>query len=326
MQTFSKIVLTLLTAGWLAGCSQAQQNDEADEKGVQNSMQAYEVADNEQDAAKPNDEAEEKAIRNIIQAYQEAYNQHDAAKLSALWATDATYNNPVTGESAEGREAIEKLFKEKFADGKKRRLEIDIKSIEFPSEDEAIEDGVMKVTIDDQPAKQVAYEMEYVKENGKWLMNAINEIELQEPSSHFEQLKDLEWLVGKWEDSDENVDILFDNQWDKHKNFITQQFQMKIYGQDDIEGKQIIAWDPEKEVIRSWVFDSDGGFGEGTWEKVDKSWYATMRFTLGDGSIASSKNVYTPVDDHTYTFASVERERDGEILPDVDPVTVEKIQ
>lgn len=81
-----------------------------------------------------------------------------------------------------------------------------------------------------------------------------------------------------------------------------------------------------KEVVRSWVFDSDGGFGEGTWEKVDKSWYATMRFTLGDGGVASSINIYTPVDDRSYTYASVEREVNGEILPDMNPVTVEKIE
>lgn len=297
MQRCSKIILTLLAAAWLAGCDQAKQNEEADKK----------------------------AIRNLVQSYQEAYNQQDAAKLTAQWASEATYINPVTGESAEGREAIEKLFKEKFAQGKKRHLEITIHSIEFPNADEAIENGVMKVTVDDQPAGQVAYQAGYVRENGKWLVNTISEIELQEPSSNFEKLKDLAWLVGKWEDSDDNVEILFDNQWDKHKNFITQYFKMKIYGQDDIEGKQIIAWDPVKEVIRSWVFDSDGEFGEGTWEKIDKSWYATMHYTLSDGRIGLSKNVYTSVDDRSYTFASVEREVDGEILPDMNPVTVEKI-
>lgn len=298
MQIFSKIILILLAATWLSGCSQAQQNTEADEK----------------------------AIRKVAQSYEEAYNQQDAAKLTAQWASDAAYINPVTGESAEGREAIEKLFKEKFAQGKKRHLEITIKNIEFPQADEAIENGVMKVTVDDQPAQQVAYRTRYVREKGQWFVKAINEIELQEAPTHFEQLKDLAWLVGKWEDSDDNVDILFDTQWDKYKNFIIQQFKMNIFEQDALEGKQIIAWDSAKDVIRSWVFDSDGGFGEGTWEKVDKSWYATMHFTLSDGSVASSINIYTPIDAHSYTFASVEREVGGEILPDMSPVTVEKIE
>ncbi len=297
MRTFFKTVLMVLTAVWLAGCDRAVQDKKADEK----------------------------AIQNIVQSYQETYNQQDATKLITYWTTDAIYINPVTGESAEGREAIEKLFKEKFTQGKKRHLEITTKSIQFPNVDEAIETGLMKVTVADQPVQQMAYQAEYVKENGQWLLKTISEIELQKAVSNSEQLKDLSWLLGQWKDSDGNVDILFDTHWDKHKNFIIQHFKMKIYGQDDIEGKQIIAWDSVKNVVRSWIFDSDGGFGEGTWEKEDKSWYSTMRFTLSDGRVASSINRYTFVDDHTYTFDSTEREVDGEILPDMDPVTVKRI-
>lgn len=299
MQTFSKFVLILLTA-WLTGCTQVEKNE--------------------------NNGTDEKAIRNIVQQYQEAYNSQDAAKLTASWVPNATFINPLTGESAVGKEAIEKFFKEKFARDKNKRLEITIKSIEFPNDHEAIENGVMKVTAPNQPDQETAYQAEYVKENGKWLISAIHEIELQKPLSNFEQLKNLSWLIGKWEDSDDNVDILFDTGWDKYKNFITQNFKMKVYGQDDIEGKQIIAWDSAKDVIRSWVFDSDGEFGEGTWEKVDKSWYATMRFTLSDGRVASSTNIYTPIDDKSYSFSSVNREVDGEILPNMDPVTVEKVE
>lgn len=180
--------------------------------------------------AKQNEERDENVIRNVAKSYQEAYNQQDASKLAAQWTSDAIYINSVTGESAEGGGAIEKLFKDKFAEDKKRHLEITIKNIEFPNVNEAIENGVMKVTLDDEPAQQVAYQAEYIKQNGKWMVKAIKEIELQAPSSNFEHLKDLAWLVGKWEDSDDNVDILFDNQWDKYKNFTTQHFQMKVYG------------------------------------------------------------------------------------------------
>lgn len=296
MQRCFTIFLTLLAATAVPQCGQATQSDDFDKK----------------------------AIMNVVQSYQEAYNQQNATKLTAHWAPEAIYTNPVTGESAEGKVAIEKLFKQKFAEGKKRHLEITIKNIVFPKADEAIEKGVMKVTVDDQPAQQMVYRAGYVKENGKWLVKSIDEIELQEPASNFEKLKDLAWLVGQWKDSDDNVEISFDSQWDKYKNFITQHFKMKIYGLDDMEGKQIIGWDPVKNVIRSWVFDSDGGFGEGTWEKIDKSWYATMHYTLGDGQVGTSKNIYTPVDDRSYTFASVEREVDGKILPDMNSVTIQR--
>jgi len=296
MLKYSKIILTLLTAIWLADCY-AQQNIEADKK----------------------------AIQSAVQEYEEAYNLKDAAKLSQLWASDAIYNNPMTGKHAEGRAEIEKLFKERFAQNKNIHADIKVKNIEFINDEEALQNGVMMLFVPGQPEQKIAYQVEFIKENGQWLINAIKEAELQEPISNFEHLKDLAWMIGKWEDSDDDTQILFNNHWDKYKNFIIQQFEMKIYGQDTIDGRQIIAWDPANEVIRSWVFDSDGGFGEGTWKKVDKSWYSTMHFTLGDGREGSSKNIYTAVDDHSYTFSSIDREVDGEILPNVDPVTVEKI-
>lgn len=299
MKAIYKILLIILAASYLTSCHQEKAHQES------------------------NDINE---IKNVVQAFQEAYNQKDANKLSEQWAPDASFFNPVTGESAEGREEIEKLFQDKFADGKQRQIKVETKNIEFPNTHEAIEKGIMKIEVEDLEPLQFAYQMEYAKENGKWLIKAINQIEIQNPGSNFDQLKDLEWLIGKWEDADENINIHFDNQWDKYNNFITQSFQMKIYGQNDLEGKQIIAWDPTQNTVRSWVFDSDGEFGEGTWEKIDKSWYAFMRYTLVDGSIATAKNIYTPIDDKSYSFASVEREVDGEILPDMDPVTVKKIE
>lgn len=329
MHIITKVGLTLLTAAWFSSCGQPQQS-KSEKRDVTENRQAAEVHQepiNQQGVQQSKAEnADENAIRQATREYQEAYNQQDAEKLAAFWASDATYVNPLTGEAAGGREAIAKLFKDKFAQNKNKRAEIKVTDIEFENPSEAVVRGVMKVTEEDQPAKKIAYAVGYVKEKGKWLVNDINEIEMQEATDNSEHLKDLAWLIGKWEDSDDNVEINFDNQWDKNKNFIIQHFNMKVYGQDDIEGRQLITWDPVNDIIRSWVFDSDGGFGEGTWKQVGKSWYANMKFTLGDGRVASSKNIYTPVDDGTYTFASVEREVDGEILPDTNPVNVEKAE
>jgi uncharacterized protein (TIGR02246 family) len=250
---------------------------------------------------------EEKAIQAAMEQYQAAFNRQDVDKLASLWAPHAIYSNPVTGEVAEGREAIAKLIKDKFENGKERKIEFVHKKVQFVAPDEAVEEGLFKIDVADKAAKQVAFKMTFVKEKGQWLIDEINQIDIEAAPSNFEHLKELTWLVGRWKDSDDNVDIRFDTDWDKFKNFLTQRFKMDIYGQEGLEGKQIIAWDPVKNQVRSWVFDSDGGFGEGTWKRVDKSWHADMKYTLGDGGIAT-----------------VEREIDGEILPNMDPVTVRR--
>jgi hypothetical protein len=72
------------------------------------------------------------------------------------------------------------------------------------------------------------------------------------------------------------------------------------------------------------MFDSDGGFGEGSWKKDGKAWIVENAQTMPDGTRASAINIYTPVDADHYTFESTGRDVGGELLPDIRPVTVER--
>ncbi len=142
------------------------------------------------------------------------------------------------------------------------------------------------------------------------------------PPTHHEQLKELAWLIGRWVDQEEETSIETDCQWTRNKNFITRSFSVSIADQIELEGTQVIGWDPAEEVIRSWLFDSDGGFGVGIWTRDGDRWTIRMLQVLPDGERASSVNVLTRVDDDTFQWESVNREVAGEILPNIDPVTV----
>ena len=80
-----------------------------------------------------------------------------------------------------------------------------------------------------------------------------------------------------------------------------------------LEGTQVIGWDPAADTIRSWMFDSDGGFGEGTWSKKDNSWIVKFNQVLPDGRKASATNIYTIVDGNTFTWKSIGRKVDGRV-------------
>ena len=144
--------------------------------------------------------------------------------------------------------------------------------------------------------------------------------------SHYPNLKEIEWLIGTWEDQAEDVTILVNGQWDKYKNFILQHFEWKVEDRDELELKQIIGWDPIQQKIRSWVFDSDGGFGEGLWTKVNDQWHVKMIYTLPDGRKGSATNVYAKNDNNSYSFSSFGREIDGEVLPNIKPTKLTKKQ
>ena len=89
---------------------------------------------------------------------------------------------------------------------------------------------------------------------------------------------------------------------------------------------QVIGWDPVAKTIRSWVFDSQGGFGEGTGSRKGNEWVVKLSSVLSTGEKASAINTYTYVDDNMFTFQSDGREVGGEPMPDIEAVTVVRKQ
>jgi len=143
-----------------------------------------------------------------------------------------------------------------------------------------------------------------------------------ENGSHYEQLKALEWLVGEWVDEGEESTIATKCGWTKNRNFLLRTFKVVTADDRELEGTQVIGWDPDAKRIRSWMFDSEGGFGEGHWTQKENRWIIKVSQTLKDGVRASAINVLTYVDDNTITWQSTGREIDGELQPDVPEITV----
>ena len=129
-------------------------------------------------------------------------------------------------------------------------------------------------------------------------------------------------MVGSWVDSDDKITIQTDCEWTKNKNFMTRSFAVTNGDEINLSGMQIVGWDPVAKKIRSWVFDSSGGFGEGTWTKKDNRWIIQQTGTLPDGGKTSAVNIVTYVDDDSYSWQTTDRTVDGEIMPNVDEVLV----
>jgi uncharacterized protein (TIGR02246 family) len=276
-------------------------------------------------ADQANDEA---AIRKSDDAYVEAYNKQDAKALAALWSTEAVYVDPETGEEAIGREEIEKEFAETFKGLKEAKLEVDVKAVKFLSPNVAVESGTARILRPKEEPDESTYSALFVKRDGQWLLDRVTEEEASaaeaQPPSNYEHLKDLEWMVGSWIDIDEDEDatIQTDCNWAKNKNFMTRSFAVVIGNQVNMSGMQIVGWDPVAKRIRSWVFDSDGGFAEGKWTRKGDRWVIQQTGTLPDGSKSSAVNIIKNIDNNSFIWQSVQRSTNGDLLPNVDPVTV----
>lgn len=142
--------------------------------------------------------------------------------------------------------------------------------------------------------------------------------------THYEKLQGLDWLEGKWVDKEAGSLIEMEGKWDKYKNFLTQKFSVTLDGKLDLEGFQIIGWDPAKKQIRSWVFDSDGGFGTGVWKNEKGNWIVESEQTMPDGKKGTSINIYSNIQKDSYTWESTGREVGGKMMPNIEPVTVRR--
>ena len=273
------------------------------------------------------DQAEdEAAIRENAKTYADAYNKHDAKAVAEMWSPDAVYMDPSTGEAAVGREEIEKVFTEILKDLGEAKLEVEVNSVEFVSPNVAIENGTARIVRPNEEPQESYYSAVNIKHDGKWLLDRVSEEEPaappEPPISNYEQLKDLEWMIGSWIDQDEEATVQTDCQWTKNRNFINRSFAVVVGDQVDLAGMQIIGWDPAANQIRSWIFDSDGGFAEGKWTRKGDRWLIQQNGTLPDGSRSSAVNIITRVDDDSFTWQSINREVGGDILPNVDEVLV----
>ena len=253
----NRLMLTLAMVGWtMAALSSAEPDPRADDR---------------------------MAIRQAVESYVAAFNKADAKALAAMWSPEAVYTNPLSGIQVVGREAIEQQFAGVFADSKGVRLEATTHSIEFISPSVAVEHGSAKLSEADETVEESDYSAVYVKSEGKWLLDRVTEEDKVTLPSHYEQLKELEWMVGKWVDQDEQATVTTQCNWAKNNNFLVRSFSVQITDLAEMSGIQLIGWDPVAKQVRSWVFDSDGGFGQGTWTKKKNRWFNHQSGVLPDG-------------------------------------------
>lgn len=135
-------------------------------------------------------------------------------------------------------------------------------------------------------------------------------------------LDTLDWLVGDWVDASDDVSVEFSCHYTKNGAFILRSFRVVNAKEVGMSGMQLISWDAARDTIRSWTYDSQGGFGEETWNQSGNRYTIRSKYTLPDGGTGSNIQVVTFIDDNSFTWKSVDREIDGELLPDTNEITI----
>ncbi|HUO09408.1 MAG TPA: SgcJ/EcaC family oxidoreductase [Phycisphaerae bacterium] len=277
--------------------------------------------------ASPTDERA--AIAKTAQGFVDAFQKGDANACASFWAPDGDYID-LDGRVLSGRQAIAEDFANFFAENKAQGglgLRIEVASIRFPTPDTAIEDGVTSVFRSDGSLPNRAhYTNMLVKKDGQWLLASVRESPYL-PPDNYQKLQPLEWAIGEWIEDTNGPHvgrIRFD--WSPDRNFM---IATRAVGVKDIlldNGSQRIGWDPAAKMLRSWHFESDGGFGEGSWTKDGKNWVIRTSSVLRSGSLMTSTTIVTRVDPDTITWQMKDQQLDGKAIPDSAVVKMKRVK
>jgi uncharacterized protein (TIGR02246 family) len=258
-----------------------------------------------------------KAIRALSDAFLKAYNSKDAKALGALFTEGAEIENE-KGEVTRGRSAIAERFSQLFAEGQGGKIKVSDETVRFLSPSLAIEEGTASVTeADEEKPETTRYSVIYVKQDGRWLHARIRDEEAEEVSPH-EHLKDLEWMLGEWVNESDDAIVTTTCTWSDDGSFLLRQFDVKIEGVIALKGTQRIGWDPHLSQFRTWVFDAEGGFGEGVFSRAGEQWIVKATGVRSDGKAASATNIITPLSKDRIGWEAADRTIGGVAVPGID--------
>src|SRR5262245_5883515 len=266
---------------------------------------------------------DEQQIRNAAAAFVELYNAHKAGDVAALFAPDArmVYRD---GSEDNGREEIKQSFEEAFSANPKIAISVVVDSIRFLTPDVAVEEGATTLFPDGETlTSRGRYTVLHLKRDGRWQMQSVRVVE-EETLSAYGELAPLEWLVGEWIDEGRDEDVHTTFRWDENKSFLLEEFRVVRQGEVILKGTQRIGWDPQAKQIRSWMFDSGGGFGDATWTPAGDDWICKAKGVRPDGLSASATRRLSRAAQDRVIWTSVDRLLGDEELPELAVTMVRK--
>jgi len=267
----------------------------------------------------------DKALVQVLEAMAKAFNAGDAKALANLWSEKGVLISPESGERIQGRKAIPEEAAAQLARKKGARLTVAVDAIRRITADVASIEGTAKVVqVDELPAEH-NFSMILVKQDGKWLIDSLRENQPVSPASNYEQLKELDWMVGEWLNKNKDTEVRILCVWKGNKNFLNRYFTVKVNDTIEHQGAQIVGWDSIQQRTRSWVFDSDGTFGEGLWQRDGDRWTIKANGVLPMAKRSTCTQVITKVDGDTFTWQVLSRAVDGHALPNSEVVTFQRV-
>jgi uncharacterized protein (TIGR02246 family) len=269
-------------------------------------------------------EEDVRAIKQAAAAYSAAFDTGDFDRLLSYWSPDAEYIDE-SGEITQGRKAIAEMLRKSHESLKGYKLKLEGSELRFVTPDVAMVDG--KATLISPEGKEVVtpFAAVWVKSSGKWMVRSLRDLEddtEKEPATPADHLKAFEPLLGDWVSTGKSRQVQLHCGWTLNKSFVLLEYKIKAGGQESLTAQRF-GWDPVNQQIRSWYFDSAGGFGEATWSAREDGYVGEAGGVLPDGRIGTA-TYHVRIGDRSFDFQVRKRAIDGLPLEDYEVHFVRK--
>lgn len=255
---------------------------------------------------------QETEIRADIQSFVEAYNKKDAKQIADLFIEQA-YLVDERDDVIQGRANIETVFASLFAAVPDSKIETSVESIRFLTANLAVELGSSAITFTDGTVEHSRYSCVHVLDGKDWKMGLVRDIAIK--PSHRDHLAALSWMVGDWVDENDGTKVKTQCRYIDNGSFLIQEVSVEMAGDVSMTLTQRIGWDPIGQRFKSWVFDSEGGYGEANWTPTENGWLLKFTGVNSDGQLSSATNHIQPLGVSKYVFESVDRVVGNQLMP-----------
>lgn len=252
-------------------------------------------------------DADTAAIRAAGEQFVKAFNAGKVDELVAMFLPKAELVDE-EGVTYEGQAAIKDLLTKYFAKFPGAKLTVDVESVRVIGP-VAFEEGTRVLTTkDDTGRAETHFSMVRAKVGNNWPIVSLKDYTDDSDLTPGDRLQTLSWLVGEWVNEGSDAAVRITYRWSDDKNFLLGDFHVTKGGSLVMNSSQRIGWDPLAGKVRSWMFDSDGGYGDGHWTELDDgSWVIKSSAVLPDGQTGSATVNVIPQGKDRYVLKGTDR-------------------
>jgi uncharacterized protein (TIGR02246 family) len=314
-------LLTLAGVGLVMAAGSPQQPAAAPVPGTAAPAQPGAQAD------KPAPSPEEKAIIDGVNAFSSLFSAANADSLAELFLDDASIVDP-DGNETRGRAAVGEMYAAAFQENPGLKVHSRVNEVRFLTPDVARVQGDSQISSATGDASDFTrFNVLLVKRDGKWKIAEIRESAAPAADiTPYERLQELEWMVGDWVDESDNSRVQSSVRWADNQSYLVRTYKIEMPNEKGASGTMFIGWDPQSGQIKSWIFDSNGGHGEGLWTRTnEKEWVVKAQGVMRDGRPTSATQIHTVNNKDSVKTSSIDRIIGGQVAPDiVDVIMVRK--